>query len=154
MSAESGTRRAVAAAVRHPADPDRLLLVRRPPDDPELPGVWGLPAASLAPGESAEQAVVRIGREKLGVELRPLGALERGEALRPGQRLEMELWAAALVGGEPRVPQPRPGVTQPRPGVTQYVDLRWGEPAELAAGAEAGSLCCRLALAASGIGRA
>lgn len=147
MTEPRRTRRAVAAAVRHPADPDRLLLVRRPPDDPELPGVWGLPAASLAAGESAEEAVVRIGGEKLGVELRPLGALERGEALRPGQRLEMELWAAALVGGEPRVPQPRPGVTQ-------YVDLRWGEPAELSAGAEAGSLCCRLALAAGGVRRA
>ena len=36
--------------------PDGLLLVRRPDDDESLPGVWGLPAVSLAPGESEEDA--------------------------------------------------------------------------------------------------
>ena len=41
--------------------PDGLLLVRRPDDDESLPGVWGLPAASLAQGESEEDAVRRAG---------------------------------------------------------------------------------------------
>ena len=50
--------------------PEGLLLVRRPDDDDDLPGVWGLPAASLAEGESEEDAVRRAGREKLGVEVR------------------------------------------------------------------------------------
>ena len=50
--------------------PEGLLLVRRPDDDENLPGVWGLPAVSLAAGESEEDAVRRAGRDKLGVELR------------------------------------------------------------------------------------
>ena len=57
--------------------PHGLLLVRRPEDDESLPGVWGLPAASLAGSESEEDAVRRAGREELGVEVvpvRPVGS--------------------------------------------------------------------------------
>ena len=57
--------------------PEGLLLVRRPDDDESLPGVWGLPAVSLAPGESEEDAVRRAGRDKLGVELEPLEPVGR-----------------------------------------------------------------------------
>ena len=32
-----------------------ILLVRRPDDDESLPGVWGLPAASLRAGESERE---------------------------------------------------------------------------------------------------
>ena len=60
--------------------PEGVLLVRRPDDDESLPGVWGLPAASLRPGESELDAVRRAGRDKLGLEVLPLRALgaERG----------------------------------------------------------------------------
>ena len=47
--------------------PEGLLLVRRPDDDEDLPGAWGLPAATLAEGESEEDAVRRAGRDNLGV---------------------------------------------------------------------------------------
>ncbi len=57
--------------------PEGLLLVRRPDDDESLPGVWGLPAVSLAPGESEEDAVRRAGRDKLGVEVEPLEPVGR-----------------------------------------------------------------------------
>lgn len=120
---------------------DRILVVRRPPDDPELPDVWGLPAASLAPGESWEDAVRRAGREKLGVELRPLRALHEGWATRPGYRLHMRLFEAAVTAGEPHVPQPVRGVTQ-------YVGWTWASPERLRDAAEGGSLCSRLCLEA------
>ena len=81
-------------------DGDRVLLVRRPDDDADLPGVWGLPAASLAKGESQEDAVRRAGREKLGVEVRPLEPL--------GQDGSMTDFRAEIVTGEPAVPQPGP----------------------------------------------
>lgn len=117
----------------------RWLLVRRPEDDPDLPGVWGLPAGSHAEGEMDEALVRRIGREKLGVETEGLGCLSEGHVDRPGYRLEMRLHAARIVAGEPCVPQAVPGVTQ-------YSEWDWKPPAELRRGADRGSLCCRLAL--------
>lgn len=117
----------------------RWLLVRRPEDDPDLPGVWGLPAGSHAEGEMDEALVRRIGREKLGVETEDLGCLSEGHVDRPGYRLEMRLHAARIVAGEPCVPQ---AVL----GVTQYSEWDWKPPAELRRGADRGSLCCRLAL--------
>jgi ADP-ribose pyrophosphatase YjhB (NUDIX family) len=116
-------------------DPRGLLLVRRPDDDEDLPGVWGLPAVSLAPGESDEDGVRRAGRDKLGLELEPLA--------RVGSEETMTDWQARIRAGEPAVPQPGRH--------TQYTDLRWGEPAELVPAARAGSLCCRALLRARGL---
>jgi 8-oxo-dGTP pyrophosphatase MutT (NUDIX family) len=114
--------------------PRGLLLVRRPDDDQDLPGLWGLPAASLEHNETEEEAVRRAGRAKLGVEVRPVRIL--GEAT--GGRAQMRDWEAEIVSGRPAVPQPGPG--------TQYDELRWGDAAELAPAARAGSLCCRALL--------
>jgi ADP-ribose pyrophosphatase YjhB (NUDIX family) len=77
-----------------------LLLVRRPDDDEDLPGVWGLPAVSLAAGESEEEAVRRAGRDKLGVELEPVE--------RVGSEQTMTDWEARILSGQPAVPQPGP----------------------------------------------
>ena len=115
--------------------PDGLLLVRRPDDDGDLPGVWGLPAATLADGESQEDAVRRAGRDKLGVEVSPLRAI--------GYEGFMTDWEAELVSGEPAVPQPGPH--------TQYAELRWGAPSDLAPAARQGSLCSRVLLRARGV---
>jgi 8-oxo-dGTP diphosphatase len=112
-----------------------LLLVRRPDDDEDLPGVWGLPAVSLAAGESEEDAVRRAGRDKLGVELEPIE--------RVGREQTMTDWEACIVSGEPAVPQPGPH--------TQYAELRFGEPVELVPAAREGSLCCRVLLRARGL---
>ena len=87
--------------------------MRRPDDDDSLPGVWGLPAVSLARGESEEDGVRRAGREKLGVEVEPLEPV--------GCDGSMTDWEARLLAGEPKVPQPGSN--------TQYTGLRWGEPA-------------------------
>ena len=115
--------------------PAGLLLVRRPDDDEDLPGVWGLPAVSLTPGESEDDAVRRAGRDKLGVELEPLE--------RVGRDGTMTDWQARIRAGEPKVPQPGPH--------TQYTDLRWGGAAELVPAAREGSLCCRVLLRARGL---
>lgn len=125
------------------ADGGRLLLVRRPPDDEDLPGVWGLPAASLSEGERWEEAVARAAREKLGVVVAPGRELERGELERAGYRLEMRLFEAVLVRGEPAVPQPAAGVTQ-------YSEWRWGSADDVRPAAERGSLCSQLLLRAAG----
>jgi 8-oxo-dGTP diphosphatase len=109
--------------------------VRRPDDDDDLPGVWGLPAVSLAKDESPEDAVRRAGRDKLGVEVRPLRAVAAVGT--------MTDWEAQLVSGEPSVPQRGEG--------TQYTELRWGEPSELKPAARRGSLCSQALLRARGL---
>jgi NADH pyrophosphatase NudC (nudix superfamily) len=117
-------------------DGDRVLLVRRPADDHDLPGVWGLPAATVAEGESEQDAVRRAGREKLGVDLRPLEAV--------GSDGFMTDFRAEIVTGEPAVQR---GGTN-----TQYVEVRWGGLHELVPAARAGSLCSRVLLRARGVG--
>ncbi|WP_423930267.1 DNA mismatch repair protein MutT [Candidatus Palauibacter sp.] len=143
------TRHAIALIIEQPGRPGapeaadggpRWLTVRRPDDDPDLPGVWGLPAGSHAEGETDDALVRRIGRDKLGVKTVDLGPLSDGFVDRDGYRLSLRLHAARLVSGEPHVPQPVSGVTQ-------YSDWNWQAPAALRDGAERGSLCCRLALA-------
>jgi 8-oxo-dGTP diphosphatase len=116
--------------------PEGVLLVRRPDDDETLPGVWGLPAASLRDGESELEALTRAGRDKLGVEIEPLKVVGEDGAMRD--------WAARITAGEPSVPQPADG--------TQYVDWRWGAAEDLAPAARAGSHCARALLRALGSG--
>jgi ADP-ribose pyrophosphatase YjhB (NUDIX family) len=116
----------------------KLLLVRRPDDDESLPGLWGLPAATLSGGESEREAVRRAGRQKLGVEVEPLRPVGEASAERSGRRQTMRDWEARIVAGEPSVPQGGPA--------TQYVDLRWGDAADLRLAAAVGSLCARVLL--------
>ncbi len=139
-------KRAVAVVVRPPGQGEfhTLLLVLRPEDDEELPGVWGLPASSLRQGESWEDAVPRTGREKLGVALQPGPMLGEGSAERPGYRLHMRLYLAALVDGEPNV---RPELEAPLPeGTTRYDAWGWAGTDRLRGAVSRGSLCARLAL--------
>ena len=116
--------------------PEGLLLVRRPDDDESLPGVWGLPAATLADDESDEDAVRRAGREKLGVDVAAIGPV--------GSEGRMTDWEARIMAGTPSVPQDGPN--------TQYTELRWGDPIDLVPAARAGSLCCRALLRVLGLG--
>jgi ADP-ribose pyrophosphatase YjhB (NUDIX family) len=128
-------------AIRHPEDRARVLQVRRPPDDEGLPNAWGLPAATLGPGESWEEAAHRVGREKLGVELELAGQLNEGTAVRPDASLVMRLYAARIHAGDP-------DVSVAPAEVTRYTDWRWGEAEALRPAAKRGSLCCRLFLEA------
>jgi 8-oxo-dGTP diphosphatase len=123
--------------------PRGLLLVRRPEQDESLPGEWGLPAATRRAGEAEEDALRRAGREKLGVEVRPLRPLGDAEDERPAYRIVMRDWEVEISAGEPAVPQPGAG--------TQYVSWRWGDAAELAPAARNGSLCARVLLRERGI---
>jgi len=133
-------RRAVAVAVLRD---DGLVLAVQRPDEPgeELPGLWGLPAATLAEGESDEEGVRRIGREKLGAELTIGRALGHGEQDRDGHTLRMSVYNASIAG-EPRLPARAAGAT------TLYTALDWLPVASFRETADRGSLCCRVLLEA------
>jgi 8-oxo-dGTP diphosphatase len=138
------TRRAVAVAVRRA---DGLVLAVRRPDEPgeELPGVWGLPATTLGDGESPEDGVRRLGREKLGVELTPLRPLAEGEQQRPGYTLHMTVYDASMAG-EPSA-SGGPARTADA-SVTLYDDIDWLRASAFQEAADQGSLCCGLLVGA------
>ncbi len=140
-------KRVVAAVVRGDelGGERRILAVRRPADDPELPGLWGLPAVSVGGEEDEPEAVRRLGREKLGVRFEALSDLREGTLERSSYLLHMKLYEAWIVEGEPVVPQQRAGVTQ-------YVEWKWADASILLPAARRGSLCCRLYLRELGEG--
>jgi hypothetical protein len=129
-------KKSVAVAIRAAG---HVLVVQRPADDEELPDEWGLPAASLHDAESWEEAVVRAGREKLGVALEVGAELRRGSLERESYTLEMRLYEAGIAAGSPVVPQPDRTVTQ-------YQQWKWGTAEDLLPAADRRSLCCRLYL--------
>jgi ADP-ribose pyrophosphatase YjhB (NUDIX family) len=131
----------IAVVLRSPVAAGKILLVQRPEDDPELPGVWGLPAVSLRAGETDREALERLFRTKLGIEPTVARFCCEGEQQRPTYRLRMRLYEAVLPVPAPSLP-PRSASSD----VTLYSTWRWGTLQELQPAADAGSLCAQLAL--------
>ena len=129
------------AVYREGEAPD-LVLVLRPEDDPEFPGMWGLPAASVRPGESPLQAARRVGDGKLGAPLAVGSLVGSGSQPRDDYTLHMSLFRATLSGGPPALP----AAVEDAGGVTLYAGWRWGRAEELLDAAREGSLCSRLLL--------
>lgn len=120
-------------------DRSQFLVVQRPEDDENLPNVWGLPAGSLKENEGYEDAVLRSGREKLGVDLRIVEFIREGDIERDDYILNMKEYEVDIINGEPEVPQDVKGVTQ-------YKAWKWGTSDDLTDAASKGSLCCQLYL--------
>lgn len=116
-----------------------ILIVQRPPEDEDLPDIWGLPAGSVREDETFEQAVIRAGRDKLGVELQIVEFIGRDDIERDDFILHMEEYEAKIIRSEPVVPQPISGITQ-------YQEWCWGTEENLKPAAERGSLCSRILL--------
>jgi ADP-ribose pyrophosphatase YjhB (NUDIX family) len=130
----------VAAVIRRGAD---VFAVRRPLDDDDLPGIWGLPAITLSTGELPEDGVRRLGREKLGVSLVPVRMLGIDAQERPRYRL-------ILMDVEARVEEGSPDPARAATDATRYIDGRWTSDLGLfQEGADRGSLCCQILLEAS-----
>ena len=141
LHARTPVKRAVALAIPRPADPSQVLVVLRPDDDEDLPGIWGLPAASLRPGETEEQGAVRVGQQKLALAVRLGRRLSQGAQVRGSETLTMSVFQASI-SGEPVIPP----LVDTDPGVTFYTSWRWAGPEALEEGARRGSLCCQLFL--------
>src|SRR2546428_13162686 len=78
---------------------DKVLSVRRPDDDHELPGVWGLPAGTLRPSETIKDLIGRIRRDKLGVDLTLVRKVASGRQMRRLCLLQQGPLGAAIAGG-------------------------------------------------------
>ncbi|GAA5009175.1 (deoxy)nucleoside triphosphate pyrophosphohydrolase [Kitasatospora paranensis] len=112
-AADGPVRMVVGAALVHRG---RVLAARRS-EPADLAGAWEFPGGKAEPGESEEQALERELVEELGVRARALHPLPGRWPVRPG--LELRIWAAELLSGDPR----------PLQG---HSELRWLGPDELA----------------------
>lgn len=122
-----------------------FLSVLRPHSDPHLPDVWGLPAIYLADDETAEQAAVRAGRQKLGVHVEVVRHVGCEVVARPTFALHLTEFEVQVTAGVPSVPQRDTAVTQ-------YVSARFTDDARsLIAAARRGSACCRIFLRDAGV---
>jgi 8-oxo-dGTP diphosphatase len=131
-------RHSVALVIRDPTG--KFLAIKRADDDDSLPGVWGLPAASLCEGESDTDAVIRAGRAKLGVDIKPGTLVGTDRIDRGSYILELSDYEATILNGTPSVPQPDKSVSQ-------YVDLQYtSNLSVLVEAARRGSLCSRVFL--------
>ena len=116
-----------------------FLIVKRPYDDEDLPGIWGLPAGSVRDDETFENAIIRSGKEKLGVGLQIVKFVGRGNIERDSFILHMEEYEVKIIDGEPTVPQ---SISD----ITQYQDWQWGVLTDLKPAADKGSLCSQIYL--------
>jgi ADP-ribose pyrophosphatase YjhB (NUDIX family) len=131
---------AVFFVIYNANDASQILIVKRPPDDENLPNVWGLPASSLSKDQSFHEALIKAGKIKLGVTLKPKEFIGRGNIQRQSYTLYGEEYVAEIVEGEPLVPQPE----------GNYVEWKWGTADDLVEAATKGSLCCNLYLQSLG----
>ena len=141
-------KQSVSVAIRSVAADgrERVVAVLRPEvfGDP-LGGLWGLPAASLREGETPDDAVARVLRDKLGLgTLDGIKPINEGRHDQDGYTQTMTVYAVTWDGEQPapiELPAPHENAT-----VTMYRDWRWAAPEELREAAERGSLCTRLYL--------
>jgi 8-oxo-dGTP diphosphatase len=124
-------------------DRTKVLAVLRPEND-SLPNVWGLPASMLIEGEHPEEAVIRSGKQKLGVQLKVVKYIGEGEVEREAFILHMREYEAEIVNGEPFAPQDIEGMTQ-------YQKCEYNDPIILKEATQKGSLCSRIFLEYMGL---
>ena len=132
------TTQSVAIVIKDEAA--RVLVVKRADHDDSLPGVWGLPAATIRGDETPEQAALRAAKDKLGVNVKVLryigdDTLDQGRHINHLREYEVEILSG------------RPAVPQRDQTVSQYADLTYtSDPTILFEAARQGSLCSRIYL--------
>ena len=101
-----------------------VLLLRRGPGAPWMPGRWGLPGGSIDFGETAAEAAVREAWEEVGITLSsvsPLGIFEAPD----------EGWAMACYIAGPDQWQGRPHLKATH-GIMEHDRMAWVDPRDLA----------------------
>ncbi|WP_042377018.1 NUDIX domain-containing protein [Streptacidiphilus melanogenes] len=105
-----------AALLDAGGDRGRRVLAARRSAPEALAGRWEFPGGKVEPGESVPAALERELLEELGVTARAVERLPGAWEVRPG--LELQIWTAELLSGEPRPLQ-------------DHDELRWLDAATL-----------------------
>ena len=127
---------------------ERVVAVLRPKaaDDP-LGGLWGLPAATIRENETAESAVARVLRDKMGLESSTARFERINEGRRDAEDGQLQSMTVYGMAWDEKTPLPVSlPAASPDASVTLYEDWRWAAPEELREAARRGSLCTRLYL--------
>ncbi len=136
----------VAVVLRHGHRPGDYLAVRRPADDADLAGNWGLPAVTLRPDESPEDGARRVCREKLDCEAEPirfLGAMHQERNTYDIVLMDIEMILVGIA---------QPDVLKAQTTATAYVAQKWtNNPIELLPSAQHGSCCSSIFLQDQGV---
>ena len=136
----------VAVVLRNQDNPDEFLAVRRPDDDPDLRGHWGLPAVTLMPGELPEMAARRVCSEKLGCTAEPerfLGIMFQKRNSYDIFLMDIEMMLAS---------DQKADVHATSTEHTVYVDQKWTtDPMDLLESAKNGSCCSSIFLTDKGL---
>ena len=91
--------RVVAAAL---FDARRRVLIAERPAGKHMAGWWEFPGGKVAAGETDAAALARELREELGVESQPESEIMTLSHEYPDRIVDLVLWRARLVAGEPR----------------------------------------------------
>lgn len=141
----NSTKFSIAVALINPNNASEVLAVKRPVNDDNLPNVWGLPAITPKDGELPEDAVKRLGIEKLATEIGATSYIGIKRADRNTYELILMDIQAELKGREPSV---KDATTTG----TKYVDQQWTSDYSIFKEAAAkGSLCSRIFLESKGM---
>jgi ADP-ribose pyrophosphatase YjhB (NUDIX family) len=126
----------VAVILNNNLQPDEFLLVKRPDDDPDLRGAWGLPAVTLKPGELPEAGALRTCQEKLHCEARAerlLGAMFQKRNSYDIFLMDIEM---RLLG------ERQPDVARAKSDHTVYTKQKWTTDASMLMPAAKNGSCC------------
>jgi len=124
-------------------DRSKILLVKRPDEPGERwPNMWSLPSDSLKKGENYDDAIRRVGREKLGIDVEKVESLGQESKDRGAYITHLKEFEVRIVKGKPFCPQPIKGVTQ-------YSKWKWGDRNDLKPAAKLDSLCSSIFLKAT-----
>jgi ADP-ribose pyrophosphatase YjhB (NUDIX family) len=75
MSSEKPIKHAVSVVIEN--NEGQVLFALRSPKKSEFPLVWSLPSYFVNADETLEETVARIGRDKLGVDLKSISNVQR-----------------------------------------------------------------------------
>lgn len=136
----------VAIALKKEEGSREFLVVKRPDDDPDLGGHWGLPAASMKEGELPEQAAQRVCKEKLDCEATPVRFM--GLMYQKRNSYDIFLMDIEMILNERQTAD----VHKARTENTAYIDQKWAsDPMDLMASAKGGSCCSSIFLTDKGL---
>ncbi|MDD2225306.1 MAG: NUDIX hydrolase [Candidatus Shapirobacteria bacterium] len=134
------TKFSVAIFLINPENDKEFLIVKRPEDDDKLPNVWGLPAVTIKGNELPEDAVRRVGKEKLNTEIEPVGFMGIKRVDRGDYDFILMDIKSKLVGRAP-------SVFKAKTVNTKYIDQKWTMDLNLLKeAASKGSLCSQIIL--------
>ncbi len=98
--------KAALLLLEHADEPGTYLFAKRHEDRESLPGCWSLPAETVEPGESPEEAAVRCAYEELGLDL-DIEDVERVEQHTFPEHDKTLYYFVARYHGEPRIREER-----------------------------------------------